>query len=116
MSAQRAQSGERQNAYLHQKLDDEVFEWHREIHNLKTEQAIAIAALKEVTTGQALAIAALQEVTTKQASLIDDLKAKLETRETEARRFSERLAELEGGQSETDTKVDEQAVLGDAPQ
>ncbi|KAF5233167.1 hypothetical protein FANTH_12643 [Fusarium anthophilum] len=74
------------NAHLRQQLEDEILKRHRQINNLKTDQALAVAAF--------------QESKAEQARLIDDLKARLETRETEARRFSERLAELEARQSE----------------
>lgn len=39
------------NAHLCQKLDEEISERGRQINNLKTEQVLAIAALKEIMTG-----------------------------------------------------------------
>ncbi|KAF5660241.1 hypothetical protein FCIRC_12204 [Fusarium circinatum] len=79
------------NAHLRQQLEDEILKRHQQINNLKTDQALALAAF--------------QEFKAEQARVIDDLKARLETRETEARRFSERLAELEARRSETDRRA-----------
>ncbi|KAF5700422.1 hypothetical protein FMUND_14334 [Fusarium mundagurra] len=67
-----------ENAHLRQRVGQEIPALHREIKDMKTEQV----------------------------RLIDDLKARLETRETEARQFSERLAELESERSEADSRLE----------
>ncbi|KAF5643745.1 uncharacterized protein FTJAE_3043 [Fusarium tjaetaba] len=77
-----------ENADLRKKLDDNTRDLQRQINNLKMEQVFAITALRDATTEQARTIAYLKEVTTEQAHLIDDLKARLETRETDGPRFS----------------------------
>ncbi|KAG5821628.1 hypothetical protein H9Q71_000159 [Fusarium xylarioides] len=63
------------NARLRQKIDQEISDRGRQIDNVKIEQA----------------------------RIVDDLKARLETREIEARHFSERLAKLENKESKNTT-------------
>jgi hypothetical protein len=89
-----------ENADLRKKLDDKTLDLQHQINNLKMEQVLAVAALRDVTSEQARAITFLKEVTRDQAHLIDDLKARLETRGAEGRRLHESGAE----QSELDSK------------